>query len=347
MQTPDSPQFPVPDPAIWMEKVRTELKGRTLESCDYTWDDIRISPFEFLPEGGRRVLDRKNNRWKTGSYINPGTENHADLLKALNEGASALHIKFHKEENWKDWFKGVRLDWISLHLTFENTGMLDSFLKFPDHATRSKITGSVRVKNTDPIKLYNTYAERLPAMRFLCFDLTELKTAQSLATLFARMAEMMENLSPEVESNRLAEQVALHVYGQNDLVLNISILRALRLLWRQLFLSAGLENKTELFLTGHIKEDKITTYDHRIRSSVIAASMILGGIDELFIEGKDAAQSRYGRMVQHIFREEALLGVPPDPLSGARVVERLTGTIVEKVWKEYSGLRFKIRPAAV
>ena len=116
---------------------------------------------------------------------------------------------------------------------------------------------------------------------------------------------------------------------------------------RQLFLSAGLENKTELFLTGHIKEDKITTYDHRIRSSTIAASMILGGIDELFIEGTDAAQSRYGRMVQHIFREEALLGVPPDPLSGARVVERLTGTIAEKVWKEYSGLRFKIRPAAV
>lgn len=341
MRSPDSSPFPVPDPAIWLEKVKAELKDRSLESCDYTWDDIRISPFEFLPEGGRKLVEKKNNRWQTGSYIDPGTENHGDLLKALNEGASVLYIEFQKEEDWKKWFKEVRLDWISLHLTFENTGILDSFLKFPDTVTHSKITGSVRVKNVDPVKLFHNYAERLPAMRFLCFDLKELKTSKSLAALFAGIAEMMENLSPGVDSNRLAEQVAIHVYGQNDMVLNISILRALRLLWRQLFLSAGLENKTDLFLAGHIKNDQTTTCDHQIRASVIAASMILGGIDELFIEGTNKAPSRYGRMIQHVFREEALLGVPPDPLSGARVVEKLTGTIAEKVWKEYSGLRFK------
>ncbi len=343
MHTPDSPTFPVPDSALWLEKVKTELKGRTLSTADYTWDEVRISPFEALPEGARSISERKNNMWKTGSYIDPATESPAALMKALNEGASVLYIEFSKGENWKNWFKDVRLDWISLHLVFENTGMLDSFLEFPDRATLLKISGSVRVKNTDPVSLYKKYAQRLPAMRFLGFDLEDLKTAKSMASLLVRLADTMENVSPEVKPGRLEEQVVIHVYGQNDMLLNISVLRALRLLWRQLFLSAGIENPSGLLLAGHIRIDKTASYDPRIRSSVIAASMLLGGIDELFIEGTDEASSRYGRMVQHIFREEALLGVFPDPLSGSHVVEKLTGTIAEKVWEEYLRLRFKLK----
>jgi len=90
----------------------------------------------------------------------------------------------------------------------------------------------------------------------------------------------------------------------------------------------------EIYIIAHVPHH--TLHDAYIRSGLIAISMILGGIDELFIESPDinGKYSRYSRMIQHILDLEANLSKVVDPLSGTHVIDYLTGLIVQRVWNE-------------
>lgn len=115
------------------------------------------------------------------------------------------------------------------------------------------------------------------------------------------------------------------------------MVRAIRRLWKLLIKSAGIDSTdSEIYLIAHVRKQGLPQ-DQYVRSGLVAISMIIGGIDELFIENPDAdgKDSRYGRMIQHILDQEAFLGRVADPLAGSKVIEQLTDLIVQRVWNEY------------
>jgi len=327
--------FPPVDHSTWLEKVKVELKGKPLSDFDYTWDGIQISPFDVPPSKPGKISDRKDNSWKIGSYsFCSGPQANAHLMNALNEGASSIFMEINQIPDWLSLFKKVHLEWIHLNLKFTQRKDLSSFIQYLQD-TGQKASGSISVNNFDPYKLFTELYQALPGYRFINYELRELDNRNPLANIFHQLTRGIELLSKKYDHLQVLNQVVIHISGQNDLMLNISMIRAIRLLWKQLLKSAGIEtNEAEIYIIAHVPHH--TFHDAYIRSGLITISMILGGIDELFIESPDTngKNSRYCRMIQHILDLEANLSKVVDPLAGSHVMEYLTGLIVQRVWNE-------------
>lgn len=332
---PEPFDFPPMDYTAWIEKVKAELKGKSISEFDYTWDGVRISPFEIpvLPPG--MDSSRKSNSWKVGSYIDSQSPSSNDLLlKALNEGAASIDLRIMGATDWSALFKKVNLEWIHLNLRFEQAGIVKSFIQYITERGQ-QAQGSIRIINTDAGETYREFNPLIKGFRLLNYEVTHQDNRHSLATIFHQITQDLEFYSKKLDPMEMLSHVALHISGQNDLLLNTSLVRAIRLLWRQLMNSAGLETGyPEVYIIAHIPDDP--SQNQYIRSGLVAISLILGGIDELFIESPDRNNNlgRYGRMIQHIFVQEAGLDKVADPLSGSRVVEYLTQLMVQRVWNE-------------
>jgi hypothetical protein len=57
------------DHKAWIEKIKSELKGKDLHLYDYVWDGIHISPFEELKPIRRRLRKKEDNDWFIGAEI--------------------------------------------------------------------------------------------------------------------------------------------------------------------------------------------------------------------------------------------------------------------------------------
>jgi len=325
--------FPPADYTSWLEKIKAELKGKPFAEFDYVWDGILISPFGIPSLTPSLVSARSGNSWKIGSYVAAsGSQANPDLLIALNEGAESLFMDIEKKPDWASLLDKVHLEWIHLNLRFDHSKELSSFLRHLND-TGQKFHGSIQVRDFNRVDLLNKLKTQ-DGWRILNYELKDIDSRHPLAEIFHQLTQDIGLLSTKFDSRSLISQVVIHLTGQNDLTLNISMIRAIRLLWKQLMFSAGFENGyPDIYLIAHIPDHHI--HDPFIRSSLIAASMIMGGIDELFIENQqDKHKGRYGRMIQHIFNQEANLDKVADPLSGSRVIEYLTRLIVQRVWNE-------------
>jgi len=117
--------------------------------------------------------------------------------------------------------------------------------------------------------------------------------------------------------------------------LNISFVRALRLLWIQVLDNLNVDiYRYPIHISGQVPYLYDVPSDQKIAASLMATSLVIGGIDVLFIDPDDALlpDPRWGLMAQHILKEEARLNKLPDPLAGSVVIEHLTGWIAKKVW---------------
>lgn len=325
--------FQAADYNSWLEKIKTELKGKPLAEFDYIWDGVPISPFEIPNISPSLVSDRKGNTWKIGSYVSAsGSQANRDLLIALNEGAESLFMDIEQNPDWATLLNKVHLDWVNLNLRFVRFTELSSFVQYLKD-TGQKFHGSIQVREVSRVELLHKLKTQ-EGWRLLNYELKDLESRYPLAEIFHQLTQDIGLLSSKVDPHSLLSQVVIHFTGQNDLILNISMIRALRLLWKQLMVSAGIENAyPEIYIIAHIPDHP--NHDPFIRSSLIAASLILGGINELFIENsKDKLKGRYGRMIQHIYTQEANLDKVVDPLSGSRVIGYLTRVIVQRVWNE-------------
>jgi methylmalonyl-CoA mutase N-terminal domain/subunit len=130
--------------------------------------------------------------------------------------------------------------------------------------------------------------------------------------------------------------IAIQLTAQEDLVLNLSMVRALRLLWMQALSAAGLDEYSyEIFISAKVPRIMPLSNDQMISAGFIATSLVLGGIDALYVAPPDHKKPdhRWGLMAQHILRDEAMLNKVNDPFSGSHVIERLTEVIAKKIWE--------------
>lgn len=325
--------FPPLDYSIWLEKVQAELKGKSLDQFNYMWDGVAISPFEIPASNPVLVEGRKDNSWKIGSYVEAyGNRANADLLLALSEGAQSIFMEIGQKPDWLSLLNKVHLEWIHINFKFSHLGELNSFLQYQEHIGK-ELKGSIQVVDIDRIALFKRLASQ-GGWKLLNYELNDMDSRHALAGIFHQLTRDISLLSVKNDPLSVLSRVVIHVRGQNDLILNISMVRAIRILWKLLMSSAGFESGyPEIYLIAHIADNKLQ--DPFIRSSLVAASLILGGVDELFIENhNDKHQGRYGRMIQHIYTHEAKLGKVADPLWGSRVIEHLTDVIVQRVWNE-------------
>jgi Methylmalonyl-CoA mutase len=322
--------------AAWIEKIKTELKGRDLHSFDYEWDGEKISPFEEKVFTKRILSHKENNAWRIGVEINE-TPPHLNpvLLKGLELGANTFHMHVQSAMDWKKVFKHVHLDWITSEFQLDDPLLLHELVDYLSDYPQHSIKGICWLNSEAQTELFSRYHSRLPDVNYLTFQLNVKDTGDHIARKFNYLIEQISILSETYESSRILDSVAIKITAGEDLVLNISMMRALRLVWMQVLNNFKMDPYTHhLFLSARIPRLRPVRSDQMISASLLATSMIIGGADALFIADPDSenGNNRWGLMTQHILREEAMLFKVFDPFAGSYVIERLTGLIAEKVW---------------
>ncbi len=171
-------------------------------------------------------------------------------------------------------------------------------------------------------------------------------SVQELAFSISMAVEYLSALTDRgISAEDAARKIRFSFGIGSDYFMEISKLRAARILWSVISEGYGLEGDDSFRMEMHCVTSKwnSTIYDpyvNLLRTQTEAMSAVIGGTDSLTVNPFDIACSRPGefseriaRNQQLIMKEEAYLGKVADPASGSYYIENLTALIAENSWK--------------
>lgn len=126
----------------------------------------------------------------------------------------------------------------------------------------------------------------------------------------------------------------------------ISKLRALKILWKNLIGAYGADEKFERVhihaVTSSFNKTLFDPHVNILRVSTESFSAIMGGVDSMHTSPFDETFSvpndfsrRIARNTQIILNEEAHFSTPIDPAGGSYYVEKLTNELAQSAWKNF------------
>jgi methylmalonyl-CoA mutase len=172
--------------------------------------------------------------------------------------------------------------------------------------------------------------------------------AQELAVILGAAAWWLRAL----EASGVAPEAALPLIGASlsvdqDVLLSIAKLRALRLLWSRLQDVCGApRNQLQVHAeTSQRMLSRDDVLDNLLRNTLAAFSAGVGGADSVSVVEHTAplgVADRNGRAlarnIQHLLMEESDLHRVADPAAGSGAVEALTDRLAERAWEEFRAI---------
>ena len=154
-------------------------------------------------------------------------------------------------------------------------------------------------------------------------------------------AAMDKGLDVDVFAGRLSFFFAI---GMN-FFMEVSKLRAARLLWSRIMTDFGAQKAGSKMLRTHCQTSGVSLtekdpYNNVIRTTIEAMAAVFGGTQSLHTNALDEAialptdfSARIARNTQLVLQEEAGITNVIDPLGGSYYVESLTNSMAEEAWK--------------
>jgi methylmalonyl-CoA mutase len=162
----------------------------------------------------------------------------------------------------------------------------------------------------------------------------------TLASAVAAMRAMEDRgLSPEETIGK----VQFHMVVGTDFFMEIAKLRALRLLWSDIAAACGCpadRGRAQVHAqTSPRCLSVLDTHVNILRTTTMAMSAVMGGVDSLQVSAFDEVDSvpddfsrRIARNIQLMLAEECHFDQVADPAGGSWYVEKLTADLAEKAW---------------
>ena len=351
--------FPKRTKAEWLAKVEKDLKGKPMDSLDWSpFDGLTMTPFfhpEDLPEPPPPLVGkREGNAWEIGEQIRVVDEGAANglALEALDGGATALG--FTCEHEIKSAGLLALLDQIdtaavSLHFYFTN-GAPQNFVAELCVAILAKKQNPAKAKgsvNLAPAEDLFDGREALPLFRFVHVPGNHFyqknKPTEELAQVIASADKHLRRL--KYEGMGFDEAVPLMQFSLaigSNYFLAIAKIRALKLLWNRLAEGHGIKDVDCPPIEIHLAPDS-QAFDpnaNKISATTQAMAAIIGGAERLYLLPGDALENdggtpfsrRIARNVQHILKLESYLDRVADPAAGSYFIENLTTALTERAW---------------
>jgi len=168
---------------------------------------------------------------------------------------------------------------------------------------------------------------------------------QELAMAVAMGSEYMSALTTrEIPVDNAAKSIGFTFGIGSNYFMEISKLRAARILWAMVVRAFGPENNDSLNMYQHAVTScwNKTLYDpyvNMLRTQTEAMSATLGGVDSLTVLPFDSVirkggdfSGRIARNQQLLLREESYFGKVADPAAGSYYIEKLTASVAEHAW---------------
>ena len=345
--------FPPSTKDAWVDKVKGDLKGKSIGSLDWRYSDISFSPFyhqEDQTEKNSAILNSKvGNDWIISQSIN--TENphsaNAKALTALNQGATGLSFEIHDQNNFKfnNVLKDIQLEWIFTEFILVGIDSLVFTEKLLSYAEGrgfdiTKVKGAIY--ESKPVKNFDILEIRkglFPKMKLIKIGANSAKN--SMEELTSILTQSKNHLKRHNNKRTVAESLLFELKVNDIYFGNIAKIRALRVLLANLFKAYGLDD-CHPFISVKIRHDhKVEDENYNfIRYNTQALSAAIGGAEMLSIippehsKGEDFS-SRISLNINHLLQLESHMNRVSDPSAGSYFIEHMTDELCIKAWEHF------------
>jgi methylmalonyl-CoA mutase len=363
--------FPSVSSSEWKEKIIKDLKGKNYNTViSQTAEGIDIHPF-YHRDNTSSVPDLSAHEpWsiRQDFFGNNAKEGNALILESLMAGVSSIGFESSDlaadlpvllrdvivdiielnvitdqpektylalEEICKE--KGLNLDSLKGSISSDPLGDLIkkggwSNSQVEDvQACMSQVT---RVRAHDDLKCITVNGKN--------FTDAGADHVQTLAFTLAQANDYLElGMSHGLSVDELSKRMEFSMSLGTDFLLSASMLKALRILWKNL-LSAHKAEETQAKILAYNSRWSMAPVDHHtnlLRLTSIGMSAVAGGCDRLVLNPYDNMCSsfsmRLSRNIQHLMIHEAYLDKVASPLEGAYLFGSLSKELASKAWASF------------
>lgn len=348
-------EFPQKTYDDWLEKLQKDLKNDsivdTINSAGRDGIPLKIlyqNAKKHIWLGPKSIKPEffKANEWYINQTFILGKKNEKELNKEilafLENGCNAITFLCKKSGiRWSELLQNIQTEYIQLKVVdySENSDLEGELKSYFDciHKSSDKIYLRRSVENMllkgQPIQNFSLKEAQI-SIDGSIFKNSGASISQEIAYVLTWINELFhENLEKKPFHFQLNMGIG------EDLILEISKLKALKHLIRKLEIAYDVEN------TWHISAENSTfNYSNKeteiniLRASSACVAAAIGGVNEVFLHpyqlGANAFSSRmYAQNIQHLCNEESKLGEVYDAFSGSEHIENASKNLVSESWK--------------
>lgn len=346
-----------------------------------TYEGITRKPIytEVDLEGINPVDNNGSADWTVSQQLYPGTsleEMNNQLLQELQKGLQAIHFTVKTAVNSKaleitsldaleTLLKDVPVEQVPLQVYTGSSATAFMNLLKDSSIDKTHLHGII---GADPIAemvaagslsqpLERLFDEMKANLEWKKQNGTRLKTiwmqaapyhnggASSVEELAATMATAVTYLNALMERGATVQEAASEIAFSfpvgSDFFMEVSKLRAARLLWANIIEAFGGDEEAQKMTlhatTSVFTKSNLDPYVNMLRTTTEAFSAAIGGAESINIDsyqqGEDVFSRRIARNTHYILKEESFLSKVVDPAAGSYYVEKLTHQLAEEAWK--------------
>lgn len=341
--------------ATWWERVEKDLKGKALESLNWTpQPNVELRPFytqaQALPLHEVQQLD-----WHVceNIQVTDATLANQEALKALRGGANALRFELPKADiDWQKLFKDIHFGYIhsqfagdlTEEMVLQALDVIEAAMKATD-ADLKELHLTVQLPKAPSTELLQRAIEAPYSLRVLGVAVpTDLSYSAQISHALVQFEELIRNLEGAYSFNELAQQ--LHLYwgvGQSYFP-ELAKLRAFQHLYLHWLEAHGLDAPILIPIHSYtlLENREENPYWDMIAATTQAMSAIIGGCSYLSItpaplpKKQEYFAKRVARNLQHLLKHESHLHRVVDPSAGSYYVETLSQQLARAAWETFS-----------
>lgn len=328
-------EFDVIDEQSWKKLLCKALKINSLDDFPTRIvQGVEIPSFNHASteKTSMNPLQTSNLDWIIGLSVDLASDNaHAMALNGVQNGSEALILRGINPD-WNHVYNGIYHEMIYNDLRLTEEKGLSQFIAYSLEADKNldSLSGSFMF-SLDALKANIDDLKKLPQFHFVTIQFDTENIPEELLHICASLQKAIEKCMA-LELNHKIIRVATNV--DMHLAVNVSKLRAIRVLWANL-LKANKLAFTPLFIVANTKVDASANKETKLIQNTLAClNAALGTADLICTQAqKEINSDRLNQNIQHIMKLESKLNMVRDPLAGSYAIEKMTKNLAEAAWK--------------
>lgn len=342
--------FSIPDTSDWKKIATSEIEGKD-PFQELKWkddDEIEYLPYydsvlqqTEVPEFHRTPVNKDflgNRTWFNMPVVQVVDANVANqkALEHLQNGADGILFNIESNDSFdiQKLLNEIQLPYCLISFSGNiSTRFINNLSNYiSNHAHSKSFRGNLFWLNTQENSLLLNGAD---FNHLGCFVNSSTPVNEICDALLQGVAYL------EKYTSKAIEHISFSIPTHTNFLIQISKLRALRMLWYQVANIYNLTNYNFNALHIHARieawaNEKLSPHENMLHATTSAMASIIGGCDSLSVYAQDKnniMMERIARNVSNILREESHFDKVEDPLAGSYVIESMTNQIAEKAWE--------------
>ncbi len=334
----------------WKAEAIKALKGKEWETLEkQSSDGVAVHPLYFdCPEAftlAAKPQDFKGT-WDIRQIvnINDATSANKTALVDLENGVNSIEFTGANEgSDFKALLENIHYDLASFALDkcdVETAKAL--FAAIPVAKQKDALLVLNLKADAASIALFNEYKDRFAKTTFFVAaanDENKTRAEQVATAIIEGIKALKAGDENGIAPQEIAKSLLFKIFVNQENVVEIAKLRALRNLWAKVCAKAGIDAPMSIHAyTSKAMMTETDPYSNVLRNSVAVFAAAIGGANIITtlsheIGKEDDLSRRLARNTQIVLANESNLARVNDPAGGAYGFETLTGEIAKGAWK--------------